>query len=166
MPARTIPTKLKILQGNKGHRKILPEPEPLKKQRTPSPPRKLSKVAKAEWKRLAKELHRLGLLTVVDVTMLEMYCLAYGRWMDAEEHVRLEGTIVLSPLKETPMQNPYLSIANRAMEQMLKLSQEFGFTPASRSKIHIGTAKKDKPTQTMDAFLARGKKARQSTGGK
>lgn len=162
MPTPSKPSVLKVLEGNRGHRKILPEPMPLKKQRTPSPPKNLSPVAKTEWKRLAKELHRLGLLTIVDMTMLETYCIVYARWVDAEEHVRSEGIVVLSPLKKVPMQNPYLSIANRAMEQMLKLSHEFGFTPASRTKIHVGNTKKDEPTQTMDAFLARGKRARQA----
>jgi phage terminase small subunit len=34
-----------------------------------------------------------------------------------------------------PIQSPYLSIANRQAEIMMRIASEFGFTPASRSRI-------------------------------
>ncbi|MEA2822497.1 MAG: hypothetical protein QOJ86_4501, partial [Bradyrhizobium sp.] len=34
-----------------------------------------------------------------------------------------------------PMQSPYISIANRQAEIMMRIASEFGFTPASRSRI-------------------------------
>jgi threonine dehydratase len=34
-----------------------------------------------------------------------------------------------------PIQSPYVSIANRQTEIMMKIATEFGFTPASRSRI-------------------------------
>jgi phage terminase small subunit len=34
-----------------------------------------------------------------------------------------------------PIQSPYLAIANRQAEIMLRVASEFGFTPASRSRI-------------------------------
>ena len=34
-----------------------------------------------------------------------------------------------------PMQSPYVSIANRQAEIMMRIASEFGFTPASRSRI-------------------------------
>jgi len=33
------------------------------------------------------------------------------------------------------MQSPYLAIANRQAEIMMRIASEFGFTPASRSRI-------------------------------
>jgi phage terminase small subunit len=33
------------------------------------------------------------------------------------------------------MQSPYLAIANRQAELMMRIASEFGFTPASRSRI-------------------------------
>jgi len=33
-----------------------------------------------------------------------------------------------------PMQSPYLAIANRQAELMMRIASEFGFTPASRSR--------------------------------
>jgi len=34
-----------------------------------------------------------------------------------------------------PIQSPYLAIANRQAEIMMRVASEFGFTPASRSRI-------------------------------
>ena len=34
-----------------------------------------------------------------------------------------------------PIQSPYISIANRQVELMMRIASEFGFTPASRSRI-------------------------------
>jgi hypothetical protein len=45
-------------------------------------------------------------------------------------------TMVKSPTGY-PMQSPYLSIANRQAELMMRIASEFGFTPASRSRISV-----------------------------
>jgi hypothetical protein len=34
-----------------------------------------------------------------------------------------------------PIQSPYLAIANRQADLMVRVASEFGFTPASRSRI-------------------------------
>ena len=44
------------------------------------------------------------------------------------------GTMVKSPTGY-PMQWPYLGIANRQAELMMRIASEFGFTPASRRRI-------------------------------
>jgi hypothetical protein len=36
-----------------------------------------------------------------------------------------------------PVQNPYLSVANRAMKQVKEFASEFGLTPSSRTRIAI-----------------------------
>ncbi len=35
--------------------------------------------SKAEWKRLAQEMHRLGIISQLDRAALAAYCQAYGR---------------------------------------------------------------------------------------
>jgi phage terminase small subunit len=42
------------------------------------------------------------------------------------------------------MQSPYISIANRQAEIMMRVASEFGFTPASRSR--ISTPQLNEPT--------------------
>jgi hypothetical protein len=50
------------------------------------------------------------------------------------EQIQKYGTMVKSPTGY-PIQSPYLSIANRQAELMMRVASEFGFTPASRSRI-------------------------------
>lgn len=50
------------------------------------------------------------------------------------EQIQKFGTMVKSPTGY-PIQSPYLAIANRQAEFMMRVASEFGFTPASRSRI-------------------------------
>ena len=62
MPGRPpTPTHLKLLRGNPGKRPIRPEPQPEQPPTPPEPPDFLTGYAFDEWRRVAPELHRLGL---------------------------------------------------------------------------------------------------------
>jgi hypothetical protein len=50
------------------------------------------------------------------------------------EQLQKYGTMVKSPTGFS-IQSAYLSIANRQAEIMMRSASEFGFTPASRSRI-------------------------------
>jgi P27 family predicted phage terminase small subunit len=58
----------------------------------------------------------------------------YGLWIEAIEAINKYGSMVKSPTGY-PIQSPYVSIANRQAELMMRIAAEFGFTPASRSRI-------------------------------
>lgn len=72
--------------------------------------------------------------TALDRSALAAYCNAYGLWVEAVEAIGKYGTMVKSP-SGYPLQEPYVSIANRQVELMMRVATEFGFTPASRSRI-------------------------------
>lgn len=131
---RSIPTKLKILHGNRGNRP-LPEGEPEPPTAIPTPPDHLGDVAKAEWNRIAPLLEQLDLVSHLDSAALAAYCVCYERWVEAENKVRKHGMIVMSPDKKFPMKSPYLSCAESAMEAMRKFLTEFGLSPASRVRL-------------------------------
>ena len=135
MPGRKpVPTSLKLLHGNPGKRKInSAEPKPTG---VPSCPKHLSKVAKAEWKRISAELITLGLLTSVDRAALAAYCAAYARWAEAEEKLQQFGTVIKTK-NGNPVQSPFVGVANRALELMHKFLTEFGMTPASRTRLQV-----------------------------
>jgi P27 family predicted phage terminase small subunit len=107
-----------------------PKPEP----EIPDCPVELGPVAKREWDRLAVDLGKLNLLTSLDRAALAAYCGAYALWAEATEAIQKYGTMVKSP-SGYPMQSPYVSVANRQAEIMMRIASEFGFTPASRSRI-------------------------------
>ena len=127
------PTAVKRLTGNPGKRP-LNEREPQPRRALPPCPRWLSKAAKAEWRRMAGELYDAGVLTTVDRAALAGYCTAFARWQEAEVVVNAKGMVVKT-VNGNLIQNPYLAIANRAMDDMRRFAVEFGMTPASRTRV-------------------------------
>jgi P27 family predicted phage terminase small subunit len=130
---RPKPTRLKVLAGNPGKRPLNahePEPAPA----VPDCPSELGPVAQREWERLAGELGKLRIITHLDRGALASYCGAYALWAEAMEQIQKYGSMVKSP-SGYPQQSPYLAIANRQAEIMMRIASEFGFTPASRSRI-------------------------------
>jgi P27 family predicted phage terminase small subunit len=93
--------------------------------------------AKKEWKRVSRELTTLGLLTSIDRAALAAYCAAYSRWSAAELSIQKFGTVIKSPKSGFPIQNPYVSVANTALDLMRKFASEFGMTPASRTRLSV-----------------------------
>ena len=80
------PTAVKVLEGNPGKRSLnTNEPKPVKK--APRCPAWLEDEAKKEWKRMAKQMEQLGILTEIDMAAFAGYCQAYARWKEAEEFI-------------------------------------------------------------------------------
>ena len=132
---RPKPTRLKVLTGNPGKRP-LNEHEPRPDPNVPPCPSELGPAAQREWDRLVTELATLNLLTNLDRAALAAYCGSYALWAEATEAIQKYGAMVKSP-SGYPMQSPYIAIANRQAEIMMRIASEFGFTPASRSRISM-----------------------------
>jgi P27 family predicted phage terminase small subunit len=130
---RPKPSRLKALTGNPGKRP-LNEYEPQPDSVVPDCPPELGPVAQREWHRLIGELAALRLVTNLDRAALAAYCAAYGMWAEATEAIQKYGTMIKSPTG-FPIQSPYVAIANRQAEIMMRIASEFGFTPASRGRI-------------------------------
>lgn len=132
---KPVPTNLKLVRGNPGKRP-LNEQEPQPALSTPDCPAHLDKVAQAEWGRISAELAAVGLLTQVDRATLAAYCQAWSRWIKAEKHLRSEGE-VLERDSGVRYPNPYVAIANKAIEHIHKFSALFGLDPSSRTRIRV-----------------------------
>jgi P27 family predicted phage terminase small subunit len=130
---RPKPTRLKLLTGNPGKRPMNHD-EPRPEAAIPECPPELSPLARKEWDRLVGELSSLRMLTNLDRAALAAYCGAYALWAEAMEAIQKYGAMIKSP-QGFPIQSPYLAIANRQAEIMMRIASEFGFTPASRSRI-------------------------------
>ena len=147
------PTHLKLLEGNPGRRPIK-DAEPTPKGDLPTCPAHLGPSAKAEWKRLARDLNRIGLLTMVDRAALAVYCQSWGRWVEAER--KLQDT---PPLLKTPAGyiqiSPWLTIANKERELMARYMAELGLTPSSRTRLAVDVSPGRKPWgyDPADAYL-------------
>lgn len=141
---RPIPTALKILRGNPGKRR-LHAGELRPQQGMPRCPDHLLPEARAEWRRMSRQLCALGILTLIDRAALAMYCQAWARWVEAEAHVKKHGLVIRAPVTGFPIQNPFLAVSNKAQEQMRSLLIEFGMTPASRTRIDVTRAGSPSP---------------------
>ena len=144
------PTALKVLEGNPGGRPLNPnEPKPAKK--APRCPAWLEDEAKKEWKRMGKTLEQMGLLTEMDMAAFAGYCQAYARWKEAEEFITQHGTIVRTPSGYW-QQVPQVSIAQTYLKIMNRFAEQFGLTPASRSRI-IAAENSTDTKDEMEALL-------------
>lgn len=155
---RPKPTKVKLLEGNRGRRKIgegEPEPAPGR----PTCPPHLSASAKAEWKRIVPELEKMGLLTKVDRSALAAYCNAYGEWKDTCELLKGKSPIIKTEAGNI-IQNPLVGIAHKASELMYKFLVEFGMTPSSRTRINV--AKIGDPEDPMDKAIREAEQRRKN----
>jgi P27 family predicted phage terminase small subunit len=97
-------------------------------------PPELGPVARQEWDRIVSELTKLGVLSSFDRGPLAAYCTAYALWLEALEMVQKHDAMIKSS-NGFPIQSPYLSHLNKQAGIMVRIASEFGFTPASRSRI-------------------------------
>ncbi len=130
---RPTPTELKLVTGNPGHRPLNPR-EPKPANSLPTCSAHISPTAKAEWKRLAGEMHRLGIVSQLDRAALAAYCQAYGRWVEAERKLK-ETPILIRLPSGYIQQSPWLGIAHKSQEMMHKFAGELGLSPVSRSRV-------------------------------
>jgi P27 family predicted phage terminase small subunit len=139
------PTGLKILEGNRGRRKIVPEPEPI--NGAPEMPEGMPEEAQKIWRQLVGELDRLGILTQIDGLSLEAACrgAAEGRWADGQREALQrqvdtgEEKVDQSLVFRITMLN---SLSKKGWQQWKSFGVEMGLTPASRSKLCVKPSEK------------------------
>ena len=88
-----LPTNLKVLRGTaQPCRMNDKEPKP-PKAKVKMPPG-LTKEEKKHWKAIASDLEQSGILSVLDVQALRLYCRAYSRWHEANERLDEIGPVI------------------------------------------------------------------------
>lgn len=137
------PTRLKVLEGNPGKRKLknVPKPDP----KVPGCPYWLSPRAKNEWRRIVPELEKLGLISQVDRSALAGYCEALATVKIAtaaiHEHYRRTGKLTTTYTNARGAENeipiPELKIARDAWLLVHRFATEFGLTPSSRERFDL-----------------------------
>jgi P27 family predicted phage terminase small subunit len=151
MPQPALPTALKIARGNPGKQKLpRNEIKPRISAVVPDPPSHIMGSAREEWFRVAVELHRLGVLTVLDYAGLGAYCTTYQKWAEIEAMLaeiragdpkgravfvaRKSGVVDITPLIRASLQ---------CAAEMLRIANEYGFTPASRARTAMAIDRKE-----------------------
>ena len=144
---RPKPTAIRRLEGNRGKRAWNhDEPEP--PDGIPRCPKHLAPVARTEWRRVARSLYGMGVLTLIDRAALAAYCQSYAKWVEAEQRLRETPPLLKSPSGYV-QQSPWMAISNKQLELMGRYMTELGMTPASRSRVTKEDARMQVPEITF-----------------
>ncbi len=142
------PTALRILNGNPSGRPINKK-EPTPKRGVPPCPDWLDDLGKDCWRWLVEQLGTLGLLSMAEANTMARYCDLWSNWRQATAVIREKGFAYPIKTKDGRLKYlqpfPQVSIANRATIELRRLEQEFGLTPASRTRLTT-----DKPVDDTD----------------
>ena len=123
----------RTLEGLPGKSRVAPVVE---KGEVPECPEWLTGIAREEWNRVAAALHAAGLLTGLDVSALEGYCLTYAKWREAEQRLAEEGLTITTP-NGCLQAHPCQSASNQAQKLLLAWVKAFGLSPDSRGRMEL-----------------------------
>lgn len=138
---KPTPSHLRVVTGNPGKRAINRR-EPNAPASVPTPPSILNDDARNEWRRVAKYLGKMGVLSCVDRGALAAYCDAYAQWLEASRGIKRladsgawGGGLLMKTSNGNVIQNPLVGIRNKARADMVRFAAEFGMTPSGRSRV-------------------------------
>ena len=147
------PLALALLTGSKrGRRRAKHAPKP--DLTTPEQPQWATEEARLCWEHNSAMLGAMGLLSRTDQALLVRYCQTWGRWVEAEKFLAQRGATY--PLRDESgkvrclQQWPQVSIANKLSQQLLRMEQDMGLTPAARAR--LGELQKGHP-ESCDSAL-------------
>lgn len=134
---KRVPTKLHILHGNPGGKDIKhrQEVEPVFNNGKLSCPDYLDPLARQEFNRLRPQLIANGLLDEANIALFINYCIQYSEFVRLTEQVNELESYTISSANGGIRAHPLVKMRNDAATLMKQSMVEFGFTPASASKV-------------------------------
>ena len=111
---RPQPTKLKLLRGNPGQRK-LPEREPVGTPGISDQPDWLEGEAALKWPIVCEQLADLGVLTHVDADVLTVYCVTWAEWKEAHQTIMRAGMLAQTPIKRVMVKQCRVCLGGRCL---------------------------------------------------
>lgn len=130
---RAEPAQSKILKGNfRGDRHSHGPAVPMG---VPKCPAWLPREGKRYWKQIAPQLEAAGLISVLDGAAFTAHCDSLGKFEEVTRRLKS----IEDAIDETPqgyqVQHALFTIRNKLWDQVLRSAQEFGLSPAARSKV-------------------------------
>ena len=145
-PHRT-PTKLKALAGTIKPSRVTPdEMEVDSVSEIPEAPKHFDKKAKDTWKLVTNTLYNLDMLHEEDLTQLQAYCMVVSLCERCEIEMSNSPIVTIQTNKagfEYEAKTKWIDIYNNAIDRLIKLGSQFGFSPSSRTKISMPKSKVD-----------------------
>jgi len=137
------PTAIRLVRGNPGKHQITGR-EPRPKAGVPRAPEWLPDDARPIWRRLSDQLKDMGVLTLAESDAMAGYCTTFLQWRRASEFLDKHG--MTYPLRDGGgrvkclVAFPEVAIARNALLLLKAYQQEFGMTPAARTRIQLERA--------------------------
>lgn len=131
-----LPTAVKELRGNPGHRP-LNKNEPQPKRTAPRMPDnvKADEHARKHWKRIVPLLTTMRVLTEADGVALGNLCFDIAMLEQAQAKLQKSGLLIKSGRSQMIHANPLLAVVAATTDRVTKGLREFGLTPSSRSRL-------------------------------
>lgn len=150
MSRRPKPTKLKLLEGNPGKRKInKSEPEPAPGMPTMPEWIKTFPVAVTEWERESTILFHMGIMSDAEAALLATRCYIASQIQEMAEQIEKEGRVVYVSKMDSLGNEVMEAKANPKAIQMTNLIKEYrqhgsllGLDAPSRTKLSIESGNK------------------------
>jgi P27 family predicted phage terminase small subunit len=143
------PSAQRRLEGNPAKRPIPDEPKP-EQPADSIAPEWVQGEARMIWDELAPELHRLRLLTKLDVAALAGACFWWSIFRRTATVLQYEP-LTMPGKKHGEVRRPEFQMAQQAYELALGTFAKFGVTPGERMRLATPTARPAGETTRTDA---------------
>ena len=97
------------------------------------PPAHLNDMARTEWSRVVPLLSEAGLADTLDRAAIAAYCVAWARWCECEQAITDSGLLIEDEGRASV--SPLLTVADKALDQVTKLSEQIGLTTSGRTRL-------------------------------
>jgi P27 family predicted phage terminase small subunit len=114
----------------------------------------LDREGRAFWRRNARTLARLGLLTGLDATSFALLADSWSRLHAMERQIQKEGEILTGP-RGGVKRHPLASIRDRLRRSVFEQMQAFGLSPLSRARIQVTPPRPVRLVAPMEELLDR-----------
>jgi P27 family predicted phage terminase small subunit len=101
-------------------------------------PEHLDELAKVYYEYLVSELEISGLLSNLDIPVLEQTADSLSKIRDCDEHLNEEGLVITRTDRyghENVIENPYIKIKMAYLNQFRSLANQLGLSPSSRAAL-------------------------------
>jgi P27 family predicted phage terminase small subunit len=153
------PVAVKVLEGTyRPDRATANEPQPDILAQVPDPPKGMGKWGVQEWLTVCHWLQGIGALASTDLSLIAAYCNEIDQYWEFDKKLKKEGAVLkfYNPAGDLykVQAHPYAGLRKASLDNALKLAGQFGFTPAARARLTMGSAGTDKPKSKMAHLMA------------
>lgn len=158
MPPPRKPSHLRAVEGNPSHARPVNKEEPMPDKGHKPAPEYFSERAVTWYNELVGDLEKMGVMTKVDSMAAEMLIVAYEEYRLLSDVIDKEGFTYWAQSAtggDLLKGNPAVNQRSNAWSRIRGMLQEFGLTPASRSKVSAKQADND---NVLDDLMNRKRK--------